>query len=262
MGYQQELGEIAMRIGRKMAMWVGLGIALVAGAAAHAEVVTVANPSFEDPALPPGTLGNPFVTSWNTPGPVLTEFPPGSGFFVNTNTGNFINTAPGQPDHIDNVDGNQAAFIAALSGNEFNQTLATNFQPGKSYTLTVGVAHNYGGGNPAFQPDPTAKVTLSLFYTDATGRHVLASRDVVNDALTGLSATHLIDFSAITPIVVANDPSIGHGIGIAMTTTSPVANSGGFFDLDNVRVTAVPEPASVALIAVSAGALLARRRRV
>jgi hypothetical protein len=238
-----------------------LGIVLIGGAVARADVLTVANPSFEDPALPPGTLGNPFVTSWNTPGPLLTEFPPGSGFFVNTNAGNFINTAPGQPDHIDNVDGNQAAYVAALSGNEFNQTLGTNFEPGKSYTLTVGVAHNYGGGNPAFQPDPTAKVTLSLFYADASGRHVLASTDVVNDALTGLSATHLLDFSAITAALAANDPAVGKGIGIAMTTMSPVTNSGGFFDLDSVRVTATPEPTSLALIAVGAGALLARRRR-
>jgi hypothetical protein len=250
-----------MRIGRTVLPWATLGIALVAGVVSHAATVTVTNPSFEDPALPPGTLGNPFVTGWNTPGPVLTEFPPGSGFFVNTNAGNFINTPPGQPDHVDNADGNQLAFIAAFSGNEFNQTLASNFEPGQSYSLTVGVAHNYGGGNPAFQPDPTAKVTLSLFYTDAGGRHVLASRDVVNDALTGLSATHLLDFSAITAALAANDPAVGKPIGIAMTTMSPDANPGGFFDLDNVRVTAVPEPASIALIAIGAGALLVRRRR-
>ena len=55
MGYHQEPGETAMWIGSKPLSWVALAIALVAGMAARADVVTVANPSFEDPALPPGT---------------------------------------------------------------------------------------------------------------------------------------------------------------------------------------------------------------
>ena len=249
-----------MKVGRNIAAFL-LTIGLP-GASALADVITVQNNSFETPTVT--GLGNPFVTSWSTPGPVSTEFPPGSGNFVNTNCGNFINTPVGAQDHIDNVDGNQAAFVSALSGNEFNQTLGVNFEAGKSYTLTVGIGHNYGGGNPAFQPDPTAKMTLRIFYTDAQSvRHYLASTDVINSAATGLSATHLLDFSATTALLAANNAAVGSPLSISMISASPVANSGGFFDLDNVRVSsALPEPTSLSLVVIGTGALLARRRRM
>src|SRR5690349_13052218 len=129
-----------MKVGSRFGLGLLSLLLLTWSPAALAASLPVANFSFEEPPLPPGTLGNPFVTGWNTPGPVLSEFPPGSGVFINTNAGNFINPAPGQPDRIDNADGNQAAFLAAASGNEFSQPLTTNYAPGTPYTLTVGVA--------------------------------------------------------------------------------------------------------------------------
>ena len=237
----------------------------IVGAIANAQSIPVPNGSFEDPPLPKGTLGNPFVTNWNTPGPVLSEFPPGSGVFINTNAGNFPNdpdkdnNGVTDADWIDNADQKQAAFLAALSGNEFWQQLTATYQAGKKYTLTTAVAHNFGGGNPAFQPDPTAKVTLALYYLDAqNARHLVASRDVVNGA-DGLLATHFLDFSAVSPTLAANDPAVGLPIVVSIISSSPATNTGGFFDLDNIRV-AVPEPASMGIVLLIGGATLARRR--
>src|SRR4051794_33062237 len=103
-----------MKVGSRLV--VGLfssWVLLVSSSTALAASVTVKNFGFEDPPLPPGTLGNPFVTDWNTPGPVLNEFPPGSGVFINQNAGNFINPAVGQPDRLDNAQGVQAAYLGA-----------------------------------------------------------------------------------------------------------------------------------------------------
>jgi hypothetical protein len=63
------------------------------------------------------------------------------------------------------------------------------------------------------------------------------------------------------PALAANDPAIGRAIGVSILSSSPAANPGGFFDLDNVRVTAVPEPGTLALFGAGAGAILVRRRR-
>ena len=90
-------------------------------------------------------------------------------------------------------------------------------------------------------------------------RHVLASTDVFKGA-NNLSPTHFNDFSATLPALAANDPAIGKAVGVSIISSSPAANPGGFFDLDNVRVTAVPEPGCVGA-AVVAGALMLRRRR-
>jgi hypothetical protein len=63
------------------------------------------------------------------------------------------------------------------------------------------------------------------------------------------------------PALAANDPALGRAIGVSILSSSPAANPGGFFDLDNVRVTAVPEPGCVALGGIAAGALMTRRRQ-
>src|SRR5690242_8996924 len=150
-------------------MAVGL-VVVTLGIAAGAAPVTVQNHSFESPTVTLAQVASPFVDNWTTDGPAKQEFPPGSGFFVNVGTGIFPNTLPASPDHIDNMDGNQAAFIATQTGNEFTQVLGTNFAAGQAYTLTSGVAHSFGS-----PPAPTDEVRLALYYVGADNqRHIVA----------------------------------------------------------------------------------------
>jgi hypothetical protein len=247
--------EALVKVGRNVAAVVTAGlVAVSATLAASAAPVTVLNHSFESPTVTLAQVASPFVDNWVTDGPSKQEFPPGSGFFVNVGTGIFPNTPAVNPDHIDNVDGNQAAFIATQTGNEFTQVLGQNFAAGQAYTLTTAVAHSFGS-----PPAATDEVRLALYYVGADNqRHIVLQRDVFNDVATGLSANHFNDFSGTSPVLAAGDPAVGQPIGVLLTTIGDV---GGFFDLDNVRVDAVPEPAVLSVIGLGAMGLLARRGR-
>ncbi len=250
--------------------WMLAAVVGTIGWTALAGEIALTNASFENPNLPKGTQGYPGAPNWNTPGPVLTEVAP--GIFINTNAGIFINDPDKNndtftdPDWIDNASGDgtgfdNCAFLAALSGNEFWQPVnGVLTQAGMKYILSADIAHNYGGGNPAFQPDSTAKVTLALFYLDDNNdRQLLASRDVVMGA-DNLEATHFLNFSAESAIL-APGSSVGRSLVVSLLSSSPVDNSGGFFDIDNVQLVAVPEPASFGMLTLATLAVAARRRR-
>lgn len=223
--------------------------AVACAALAHAGLV--ANPSFESPSVPLAQLASPFPDSWATDGPVKTDV--GGGFMVNLNTGIFPNTDASSPDHIDNLDGSQAAYIGAQTGNEFTQVLGSNFTAGTQYTLTVAVGRSYGQ-----PPDSTASLRIALYYTGTDlQRHLVTSQDIFNDTATALSATHLADFSTTSSFLAPDDAAINQPIGVLLTTTGP---AGGFFDMDNVRLTTVvPEPTSLCFVLIGASALLRRR---
>ncbi len=217
--------------------------------------LTLQNPSFEAPVADPDLYYiSLLVDGWTTYGSTMVEYPAGSGQYVNDSAGLFANTPAGEPDHFTNMDGDQAAFLAAETGNEFTQTLTAPFEAGQAYTLTMGVGHSYGQ-----PPADTAKLVLGLFYLDtANQRHFVASTDVLNDAATGLSANLLQDFTATSAALLADDPAVGQPIHVWFGAVGP---AGGFFDVDNVRLTAVPEPATCGLLLFGVAAMLGLRRR-
>jgi hypothetical protein len=216
--------------------------------------VPVANHSFEAPTVTYAQVASPFVDGWTTDGTSMMEYPPGSGMFVNLGTGIFPNTPAGEPDHIANVHGSQAAFLAAETGNEFTQALATPFSAGNSYALTVAVGRSYGQA-----PAETAQVRLGLYFLDdAAQRQFVTWTDVRNDAATGLSANHLVDFSATSAMLAGDHAAIGRPIHVYLGAIGPI---GGFFDLDDVRVTEVPEPASAGMLLALIGLGVASRGR-
>ena len=159
---------------------------------------------------------------------------------------------PFQP--IDNVDGRQAAFMFAPPGYELFQQLAALYEIGQSYHLTVGIVGG-GYGMPAGTP-----MEIRLYYLDAGSNRVTAGATVVTNTNTTGNLTHLTDYTLDLPAVTAGDAWAGKAIGIQLISTADFSNAQGYWDIDNVRLTSAPEPASMALTLVGAGALWVRRR--
>src|SRR5262245_3479172 len=125
---------------------------LLFASAAHPASILVPNTSFESPAT---DFASPFMSSWQkAPQPIWYNDP---RFPWSQLAGQFLNTSNGAPDHIDNLDGQQAAYLFALPDvaifQDYNTIAGSNavpsrefnaqFEAGRSYTLTVGVL---GGG--------------------------------------------------------------------------------------------------------------------
>ena len=182
--------------------------------------IHIENASFEAPAVDPnGFPALPFIDQW-------TEIDLDT--LSSSNTGVFGNTPAGNPDHIVNADGNQLAFLGSQVGNALEQDLTATYKSGCDYRLTVAV-----GVSSQFPPssiEPIDALELVLFYRD--GNDVV---DIVSQMVeaTGLSSTHLTDFSLHLPKVQSGDAWADKAIGVALRATGM---PGGFWDLDNVRL--------------------------
>jgi len=184
-------------------------------------------------------------------------------------SGVFANTAPTSSDHIDNMAGSQAAYMFSLpqvaffqdfNSTDWNHSTPTHafnpvFEIGKSYELTVGLIG--GGGTMSVG----TILELGLYYRDGANNMVnVAANDVTFTPSLFPTTTHFIDFQVNVPTVQATDPWAGKNIGIDLL--SLYGQGDGYWDLDNVRLTAVPEPTSFALVGFGlAGLALASRGR-
>jgi len=218
-------------------------LALALFRAYPAETIQVPNGSFE---LPATTYASPFMDDWQkTAKPDW--YDEGSGAFLWTQlTGEFKNLPPGAVGYIDNCDGSQAAWMFVIpqvgifqdydfpSNHAFNAT----YEVGKSYHLKVGIIGT--GGNMTVG----ATFQLGLYYRDAASNMVfVATTSVTNLPTVFSNNTHFIDFRADTVGVRASDPWAGQHIGIGLFSTITDTNmEGGYWDLDNVRLTSIPEP--------------------
>src|SRR5436305_10981996 len=82
---------------------------------AGAATIGIPNGSFESPNPPPGFPAWPVIDSWQKfPQPAGLTVPP--GFTWDQLSGVFVNTPVGASDHIDNVDGAQAAYLFSIPG--------------------------------------------------------------------------------------------------------------------------------------------------
>ncbi len=183
--------------------------------------IPVANASFEAPTVDPNGFGAwPFADGW---------LELDVDVAANSNTGVFLNTPVGNPDRMVNAEGKQLAFLGSQRGNSLEQDLGTVYRVGCDYRLTVGV-----GVSARFPPSaasPADTIELVLYYLDGN-----EPRDIVHQAVepNGLSSTQLRDFSVSVPTVWQGDAWAGKTIGVAIRAAG---RAGGFWDLDNLRLT-------------------------
>ena len=192
--------------------------------------IPIENASFEGPVVDPnGFSAVPFVDSW-TEIDVDTE--------TSTNTGVFANPAEGSPGRLINADGDQLAFLGSQTGNAIEQDLVNSYRAGHDYHLTVAV-----GISVLFPPsatEPADALELALYYREGPNT-VDVAREVV--PAVGLSSVELRDFALYLPLVESDDPRAGKTMGVALRAAGL---PGGFWDIDNVRLTE-SAPVSIAI---------------
>jgi hypothetical protein len=231
----------------------------------QAASLAVPNFSFESPVAPTNSpFVNVLVDSWQKiPEPAYYGPAIGTPFgipWIGT-AGVFLDVNP-----YANHDGTQAGYLLGFPQvtlfQDFNSSPTHDFNVtydvGMSYTLTVGV---FGKGTLA----PGSTLQLSLYYLDDLNNKVNVNSTTVTYSAAEFPATsplNLKDYSVTVPSVLAGDPWAGKHLGIQLESTSPIElATGGNWDFDNVRLQVVPEPSTLGMLVLGAGALLVARRR-
>ena len=216
---------------------VGVLTSVMVPLQAATESLVVPNGSFELPATPFVSL---LIDGWQrTPKP--TWYVEDGGFLWNQLTGIFVNTAPGAADHLELLDGRQAAWLFAVpEAGLFQQirnaagTAPAVYEAGRSYRITFDAVG--GGGNML------EGVTLEAGFIrwDAGSNRVwVASTVVTNSPALFDPRTYLRTFSLTTPVLAPADPALGAVIGVQVVSTVSAEAQGGYWDVDRVRVEAL-----------------------
>jgi len=232
---------------------IGLLATVAVGSTLHAASIIVPNSSFESPStLPVGVSTT--IDSWQKiPKPAYfdeTAF----GIQWAQTAGIFFDTNP-----YANHDGIQCAYMLSFPQVTLFQDATSGFNAtygvGQSYTMTLGV---FGKSLT-----PNNSLQLSLYYRDA-GNNVInigtPTTITYNPATFPTTAPlNLVDYSVTIPAVQAGDAWAGKSIGIMIQVTASDFN-GGYWDMDNIRLTSVPEPGLASLAALGLCAFIVSRK--
>ncbi|MFK7790391.1 MAG: PEP-CTERM sorting domain-containing protein, partial [Phycisphaeraceae bacterium] len=134
----------------------------------------------------------------------------------------------------------------------FQETEAV-FAAGTDYTFTIAI-----GNAVTFAADDTASLILSIGSVDSNGVFQSAGTDntIFASELVNNGSGLLTDFSVELASSDIGPGLLGDQVAIRVLQDGGL---GGGFNLDNARLSSVPEPTSLALLAM--GGLLATRRR-
>lgn len=213
----------------------------------RAETIVVPNGSFESPVTSYVSIN---VNNWQK-GRKPDWYQEAGGFLWTQLTGEFKNTPPGSFDHLDNCDGDQALWLFVVpdvslfqdyDSVDWNDPVPTHafdatFEVGKSYALTVGVNGSGGGMSNG------ATMQISLYYRDAASNMVTVSAtSITNTPENFPDHTRFTNYQALLPAVKPTDPWAGQHIGILLLSTVTTNLQGGYWDLDNVRLSSFTPP--------------------
>ena len=226
---------------------------LVAANLAQGGAIFVPNFSFESPAVPPAVpYAAPDIDYWQKSAQPVWYNPTN-----NNNTpwdylmGSFYNV-PFPSSFIDNCDGKQASFLFAVPDvalfQDYDTIYGTNTTPSHAFTAKFNVGSSYDltvaliGGGGGMSNGVTFQ--LSLYYRDPSSNMVpVATASITNTVQAFPTNTHFVDFQVQAPTVKAGDAWAGQNIGIQLLSTASFALAGGYWDLDNVRLTETIAPA-------------------
>lgn len=212
-----------------------------------AGALRVPNASFENPVTP---FVSTQIDAWQK-APKPDWYDETGGFLWDQLAGLFKNTPAGSADHIENCDGTQAIWLFAVpevalfqdydsvdwNDSSPSHAFDARFEVGKSYRLTVGVI---GTGGNMLEGVP---LEIGLYYRDASGSPIIvASTTVTNSAAVFPDRNHFVDFAVAVPTVQTNDAWAAQHIGVRFRSPVSAEMQGGFWDLDNVRLTASSPP--------------------
>ena len=201
---------------------------------AQSTSLSVANGSFESPVVTGPLPVDIRLTGWTKTTAPSSFVPQGALQSWEQTSGIFPNPPVGQAGRIPNADGNQAAYLMAIRSAGFYQELPAKFEAGFAYDFTVGVR---GGGNIA----NGTSLMLAFYYVDAALQQVnMGYRFVDYGAALGAAWPALTDVSVRTPVLSPGDDAVGRNISVGIVALN--GNAEGYWDLDNVRVTANLEP--------------------
>jgi hypothetical protein len=162
--------------------------------------------------------------------------------------GGYVSGVSGSPGITGTMAGpNVFYFGSSVSGQGIQQTLTATFLANTDYTLTVA----RGTRNSIFNN------TLRMMLL--AGSTVLTTRDVAPEPA-GSRGTFL-DYSTTYTYSAANAGLVGQALTIRFLEIDNPGDPRGEVDIDNVRLSGVPEPSSASLLILGLAAVLARSRR-